>query len=76
MTQQEYRRLSEKEMTARRWWTNRELVHNNMRVPAGSEVKITRKFNGLDVEGLPCPHCGVAVRLRRVSPTDIYEISE
>lgn len=74
MKQSIYRRMTAAEMQRRRWRTTRILRNGNMTVPAGSQVRVVRKFNGLDIEADPCDHCGVAIRVRSVPFQDLEEI--
>lgn len=75
MTGAEYQKLTLKQMQERRWETAREMSNGNMKIPRGHPVRIRQKFNGLILEGDPCPHCGVAIIISRVSPGSVQEVT-
>lgn len=74
MNRREYERLTETEMKGRRWRTVRPIASSQMEVPAGTEVRIVRKFGGVGIVTNPCEHCGVAVRISKVAFDAVEEI--
>jgi len=74
MTNQEYRRLTLISMQKRSWRTTAEMANGNMLIPAGSKVEIVGKSGGLSLKGPKCPHCGVAIFIRKVSPCEVEEV--
>jgi hypothetical protein len=72
---------------AKQWWsgfrlrdincmrlrTRRDLGNANQRVPTGTIVTVRSGhfWNDLHIEAEPCPRCGVAVRMSRVSRDEL-----
>lgn len=76
MTARDYRSLSEKEMCAKRWRLTREIANRaGDLIASGTEGAITRKFGGVYIRTLPCPHCGCAVSISKVHFADVEEIT-
>jgi len=40
-------------------------------IPEGTVLTITRKSSGFTLEGEPCEHCGVQVRISKVEPYSV-----
>ena len=66
MDQQTYHR-----MTGQRVKTLRTMTTGVAVVPVGTVCTITGKFNGFELESVPCQTCGVKVLITRVSPRDV-----
>ena len=61
-----------------RWWLGKAVVtrrtittQGGMTLPAGSKVRVTRKYSGLAIQTESCAHCGVIVRINKLSPLDL-----
>ncbi len=44
----------------------RELANGYGAIPAGTLVEVKRKYDGLEIEAVPCTHCGLKLHLTRV----------
>lgn len=44
--------------------------------PAGTRFLVTRKFNGLHLESLPCATCGLSLRARNVPFSQVEVVGE
>jgi hypothetical protein len=75
MTQRDYEKLTLKQMQEKRWKTLRTLQNGHMKIPEGTEVRITNKCNGLTLSGEKCETCGVSVYISKVSPLDVQVIA-
>lgn len=75
MTQRDYERMTLKQMQQTRWKTLRTLQNGRMKIPEGTEVRITNKCNGLTLQGEECATCGVSVYISKVSPYDVQVIA-
>lgn len=73
LTPAEYRRLTLRQMQARRWRTTRAIQTYGQRIAAGAEVKVVAKRGGLTLETAECRHCGVRFRARKVHPSGVEE---
>lgn len=74
MRWEEYRKNTAEELGKRRWRTTRVLRNGYLSIPIGTEVSITGKRNGFDLESEPCAHCGVQIFIKRVEPGALEEI--
>ncbi len=45
----------------------RALSNGNLTVPPGKILTVARNWKGLELVSDPCPHCGVKIRITRVS---------
>lgn len=75
MTWQEYRGLRLVDMQERRWRLVRSIRNGYIEVPAGREVEITGKRNGLAIAAEACECCGVRVFMTRVDPQALEEVA-
>lgn len=66
MTEREYRQPL-RVLATRRWRLVEDVQNGYVRVPAGTIVRVTGKFGGLDIEGERCETCGVQPRCSRVN---------
>lgn len=66
-----YAALTEAQLKGRQVITRVPIRCRAYSLPAGATLTIARKFSGLDLEGLPCEHCGVRIYVRRVPPWDV-----
>lgn len=67
-----YRRHTLAQLEGKRFITLRTLRSGVMSVPGGTVVEVVRKRGGnVDLSAAPCPHCGVAVFMTRVSALDV-----
>lgn len=62
-----------REAIGRKAKTRRTIMTREMLVPDGTVVVIgpSTVWSDLHVTAPPCPHCGVAVRIRKVDPNDL-----
>jgi len=54
--------------------TARDMANGYIKLPAGSLVTVTSWHCNANIEGDPCPHCGVRVRITRVHERDLIPI--
>lgn len=66
ITYSEYKRLTNDEVVGRRVVLRQDINIGWLIAPKGLICTITRKFNGYEMIGDPCPKCGVRVRMKRV----------
>lgn len=71
LTDRWYRSTTLDEMRRRRYRTVREIKTWRLTVPAGTEVEIVHKRDGLTIQGAACGCCGVSVRVKGVYPSDL-----
>ena len=71
MDQQTYHRMTLEQLKGQRVKTLRTMTTGVAVVPVGTVCTITGKFNGFELESVPCQTCGVKVRITRVSPRDV-----
>jgi hypothetical protein len=74
MTHEEYRRRPLRDLRMSKFVTTREINSGAQSVPVGTVVSVIGKANGLTISAEACPHCGVSVYMRKVSPHDLREI--
>ena len=60
------------------WWkkrtnliTSRHLSNGQTKIPAGTRVRVNRKFGGFGLISDPCPHCGIRVQIHGVHISDL-----
>lgn len=66
-----YQRRTEAWFRGKRVRTLRELRNGYTVIPKGAVLTITRKSSGFLLEGDPCEHCGVRIRISKVSPCEV-----
>lgn len=71
MTQQWYKRTTEAAMKGMRVRSIVPLRNGLMEAPVGTVFTIVGKRAGLDLSGVPCPACGVAIYIRKVLPHQV-----
>lgn len=79
ITQKEYELYTEDYWRGKRVITLKELNNGWFMIPSGTELEITRKYNGFSVEGLDiCPHCNIGrkISISRVEPTAFRRAEE
>jgi len=74
ITWKEYKRKPERFWKGRKVRTLLDISNHWFVIPKGYVLKITRKYQGFDLEGIEtCPHCNIGKRIdiSRVPPTEL-----
>lgn len=71
ISQSQYNRITAPDWKGKRVRSLVPLNTSQVVVPAGTEFTVEGKFNGLDILGDACSHCGVQVRISRVNPSKL-----
>lgn len=59
MEDKTYRRMTDRELAGRKVRLRFELKTQVLTIPAGAVLRIVHKWKGLELEGEPCPTCGL-----------------
>ena len=68
ISDKQYKQKTDQQWTGTTVKSYYEMSNGWCKIPAGTELKITRKYKGFSLISEPCSCCGVQVKISRVSP--------